>query len=88
MVKSLALGMCLALTLAACASTPRAPAKATAKAIPLGCVGGTGTRLPAKDNQCTGFGSVYTQDDLNRTGATTPGEALRLLDPAITVVGH
>lgn len=88
MFKSLALGVSLALTLAACATTPPAPAKATAKALPPGCVGNTATRIPTKGDQCAGFGSTYTQDDLYRTGATTPAEALRLLDPALTIHGH
>ena len=88
MFKSLAIGMCLALALAACAATPPAPAKTTAKAMPLGCVGSTATRIPVKEGQCAGFGSVYTQQDLYRTGQTEPGPALRMLDPALTVSGH
>ncbi|HYL02739.1 MAG TPA: hypothetical protein VEU54_04915 [Steroidobacteraceae bacterium] len=88
MFKSLAIGMSLALALAACASTPPAPAKTTAKAVPLGCVASTATRIPVKDGQCAGFGSVYTQEDLNRTGQVLPGSALRMLDPALTVTGH
>ena len=88
MLKSLALGVCVALSLAACATTAPSPATTTAKAVPLGCVSTTATRIPAKDDQCAGFGSTYTQDDLYRTGQTTPGQALRMLDPALTVVGH
>jgi hypothetical protein len=30
-------------------------------------------------------GRCYSRTDLERTGAATPGDALRLLDPALTV---
>jgi hypothetical protein len=34
---------------------------------------------------CAGPGHTYSRADIDRTGATTVGEALRLLDPTITV---
>jgi hypothetical protein len=48
------------------------------------CLDGTGTRLPAKSAQCS-TGRSYSHDDITRTGATNPGEALQLLDPSVTV---
>jgi hypothetical protein len=88
MFKSFAIGACLAL-LAGCATTPRAPAKpATAAAtLPAGCVGQTATRIPVKSSECAGFGSTYDQQDIDRTGQTTVGPALQMLDPSVRV-GH
>jgi hypothetical protein len=43
----------------------------------------TGTRITLAEGECANVaGRVYTQDDLQRTGATTPAEALRRLDPS------
>jgi hypothetical protein len=92
MLKELVIGACLVLPLAAC-TTPaptREPAKAAlvAPARTPGCVGDTATRIPVKEHDCAGFGRTYTREDLERTGTADPGQALRLLDPAITVHGH
>jgi hypothetical protein len=84
MMKSVVLGA-LALTLAACATTPVTPGKATTAnaATPPGCVGQTATMIPVKPGTCAGFGSTYTRDDIDKTGQTTLGPALRMLDPSI-----
>lgn len=50
------------------------------------CVRETGSRITKRDgkSRCTGQpGRAYTKDDLDRTGHTSLGEALRALDPAI-----
>ena len=74
-----------ALALGACASTSgNAPAMPLAASQPAGCVSGTGSRIAAPGN-CAGFGHTYTQEDIHRTGTTTVGDALRELDPTITV---
>jgi hypothetical protein len=65
--------------LAACSSSP-APQHGTAQASQPCPV--RATRIP--DHGC-GPGRSYSQADLERTGATTAGGALRLLDPAVTV---
>jgi len=85
MTKSLALGA-LALILAACATAPVSPDKAaTANAKPpAGCVGQTATLIPVKPGTCAGFGATYTRDDIDKTGQTTLGPALRMLDPSIS----
>jgi hypothetical protein len=50
---------------------------------PRNCLRSTGTRIVLRQKQClTSPGRVYTQDDIQRTGAITPGGALRLLDPS------
>jgi hypothetical protein len=33
-------------------------------------------------------GNSYSQQDLQRTGATDVGRALQMLDPSVTVRGH
>jgi phenylalanyl-tRNA synthetase alpha subunit len=90
MLNKLLIGAALALSLAACASTPPSPdaAKSTvARTQPSGCAGTTATSRPDNPQKCAGFGSVYTKDDMDRTGANTLGDALRLLDPTVSVRG-
>ena len=88
MKRSLALTVVAALMLGACATTPPAPdqTKVAANAKPpAGCVGQSATRIPVKDDKtCAGFGSTYSQQDIENTGQSTVGGALPLLDPAIT----
>jgi hypothetical protein len=75
-----------ALALGACASTSgNAPMKPVTASQPAGCVSDTGSRIHAPPGNCAGFGSTYTQEDIERTGKTTVGGALRELDPTITV---
>jgi hypothetical protein len=75
-----------ALALGACASTSgNAPTKPVTASQPAGCVSDTGSRIPAPPGNCAGFGSTYTQEDIEHTGKTTVGGALRELDPTITV---
>ena len=89
MKRSLALTVVAALALGACATTAPSPDPTKTAANdarpPAGCVGQSATRIPVKDDKtCAGFGSTYTQQDINNTGQTTVGGALPLLDPAIT----
>ena len=59
------------------------PPKAEAQA---GCVTSTGSRIPpAHGSKCAAVGRSYGERDIRLTGATTTADALRLLDPAITV---
>ena len=72
-----------AAALAACASTSTtAPAKPVAAQPIAGCVD-SGSRIPQP--ACVGVGRAYSHDDLARTGQTTLGDALALLDPTIRV---
>ena len=88
MRKLLALSGALALLLAACATAPVNPDKATAANArpPAGCVAGTGTLIPPKQGStaCTGFGSTYTRQDIDNTGQFDLARALQMLDPSIT----
>ena len=92
MLKKLLIAACLVLPLAACttrSATREPPTSASlASARTPGCVSDTATRIPVMQADCAGFGRIYTQEDLLRTGAADTGQALRLLDPALTVHGH
>jgi len=75
--------------LAACAATtadvkPKAAAPGAVAQNPA-CLSQTGSRIAGNDANCRAIGRSYSSDDINRTGSTTAGEALRLLDPSITV---
>ena len=76
------------LALAACAANT-ASVKPVAATPALGqnpaCAPQSSSRIDAGPTNCPGFGRSYSSDDITRTGATTTGDALRLLDPAITV---
>jgi hypothetical protein len=89
MINKLLFGACLAAAMAACATTPppKAPPTAAAKATP-GCVPETASRIPPKDSVCAGFGRAWTGEDLQRTGQINVGDALKMIDPSITVQGH
>ena len=91
---------CLA-ALAACASTPPTPgtsaaaspaptaavAAANNERAPVGCVNGTGTRLPVGKGDCTGFGAMYAPQQLNSTGQPYLQNSLQMLDPSVRVSG-
>jgi hypothetical protein len=95
-LKVLLIGLGAMSLLSACATTtPQAPHQSASElaantpAEPRrgpgqGCLT-TGTRISLKDGECANVpGRVYSKDDLDRTGATTVSEALRMLDPAMT----
>jgi hypothetical protein len=66
------------------------PAPDSAKGPPseATCATDTGSHIPRKPGECGAAPSRrYTHDDIDRTGATTAGGALRNLSPALTV-GH
>ena len=85
------IGAGLSLCVAACAGSPSTPAvanssvRAAAKLPPAGCVSQSATRIPLGSTDCAAAGHIWTGNAIKSTGASEPGEALRLLDPAITV---
>jgi hypothetical protein len=89
MLNKLLIGAVLTLALAACASTPSSPGAAKPAVArtqpPPGCVGSTGALPQTNPQQCAGFGSVYTRDDMDRWGVTNVADGLRLLDPSLSV---
>jgi len=61
---------------------PQAPKPA---ARPYLCAPQSDSRLPASDRKCPEFGHSWSSQDIQRTGAPTVGDALRLLDPTLIV---
>jgi hypothetical protein len=77
------------LILTACAAIHPDARPSAAASAPIAqnrdCVSQTASRIPAKDSDCSAFGRSYSSEDIARTGATTADQALRLMDPSITV---
>jgi hypothetical protein len=70
------------LLLVGCTAATVKPQPAAAARNDRACV--TGTRISSSE-PCASAGRVYTDKDIQGTGATTAADALRLLDPSITV---
>ena len=83
------IGVILAgLTLFGCAATSQnLNPQQTASAGPPdpNCLTETGSRIAAVKSNCRSFGRSFSNEDIERTGATSAAEALALLDPSITV---
>src|SRR5580700_9985682 len=77
----------LVLCVACAAGTADVKPKAAASALNQNpaCLTQTGSRIAANDANCSAIGRSYSHDDIDRTGAVTADEALRLMDPSITV---
>jgi hypothetical protein len=55
-------------------------------AAPKTCMHDTGTRIKLAPDECSASaGRSYTKEDVDRTGKTSAGGALRLMDPSITI---
>jgi hypothetical protein len=70
------------LLLTGCTAATVKPQPVAAARNDRACV--TGSRIPSSE-PCSSSGRVYSDQDIENTGATTAAEALRLLDPSITV---
>ena len=77
--------ICLALILAACATSGSPKPEGAPLAQNTQCVPHGATRIAAQDPTYTSVGRCYSRTDIERTGATTAADALPLLDPSITV---
>ncbi|HXP64731.1 MAG TPA: hypothetical protein VN815_04575 [Steroidobacteraceae bacterium] len=75
--------MIAGITLLGCATT-KPPTQAAAANDPS-CLTGTGSRIAPAPGQCRGVGRSYSNQDIDRTGQTSAGNALGLLDSSITV---
>jgi len=77
------------LVLAACAPTTAGVKPNAAVPGPVAdnpaCLSHTASRIPDSAGGCTAVGRSYSSEDIQRTGAVTADEALRLLDPTVTV---
>jgi hypothetical protein len=92
MLRFLVIGACF-VGLAACASTApkhESDAQARAATASLGCTTTeTANRSPPRNTGCSaGDVKSYTGEQLEATGATQAGDALRYLDPEITIIHH
>jgi hypothetical protein len=45
----------------------------------------TGSRISTGPTRCRGVGRSYSNEDIQRTGQTSAGDALGLLDSSVTV---
>jgi hypothetical protein len=70
------------LLLVGCTPATVKPQPAAVARVDRACV--TGSRISSTE-PCASTGRVYSDEDIQNTGAVTTGEALRLLDPSITV---
>ena len=91
MLKTSLIALFLTALAAGCAGNPpSASRQATAHAAtnsgsPVGCVNKTATRLPTSREDCAGFGNSHPADAIRSTGQPQAQEALRMLDPPVTV---
>jgi hypothetical protein len=84
MLKSVLIALAAVGVLGGCAAGPqtRVDSASAAMAHPLTPCLTTGTRIARKPADCAPVtGHVFTKDELDRTGATSTAEALRMLDP-------
>jgi hypothetical protein len=75
--------MIAGMTLLGCATTK--PSKPAAVANDPSCLADTGSRISPAPGKCRGVGRSYSEQDIDRTGQTSAGNALGLLDSSITV---
>ncbi len=86
MIRSLITGILSAGALAACAASPARPAVHTASAIPPGWCSTTGGKpLRPGSTGCDSLTKTYSGKQLEQTGMMHVGDALRMLDPDVTV---
>jgi hypothetical protein len=90
MFKSSTLALCMLgavlCTAVALADDAKPAPQAVKAAAPKTCMHDTGTRIKLAPDECSASaGRSYTKEDVDRTGKTTAGGALRLMDPSITI---
>lgn len=76
-----------AVVLGGCASSTTKPLASAAANNP-NCLTSTGSRIPVTGTDCSATGRSYSNQDLQRTGATSVAGALPLMDPSLTVIQH
>jgi hypothetical protein len=87
MIRSFIIGILSVAALAACATRPSRPTVHTAAVIPPGwCSTADGKALRPGSMDCDSLTKVYSGEQLRETGMTRVGDALRMLDPDISVV--
>jgi hypothetical protein len=61
-----------------------APVPAHKPAPDRACLQQTGTRIPVKSSDCAGYGRDISRREIDQTGASSVGGALKLLGPPMT----
>jgi hypothetical protein len=84
LVAAIAVGLIFGSSAAIGGDAKPKPKSYSAAAENASCLTQTGSRICVK-GKSRGTGRCYTNEDLRRTGATTVGQALPLLDPSIIV---
>ncbi len=72
------------LALAGCTSTSAVKPTAAVADQNFDCRPSTATRIPVSPN-CAAVVRSYSSEDISRTGAPSPQQALPLLDPSVTI---
>jgi hypothetical protein len=84
-----AASMLATLALFGCAATSQnlnsKPPATAAAAKDSSCLTQTGSKIVSDKPNCMAFGRSYSSQDIDRTGATSAGNALAIMDPSITV---
>jgi hypothetical protein len=83
-VAAIAVGLIFVSSAAIGSDAKPKPQSYSAAAENASCLTQTGSRICVK-GKSRGTGRYYTSEDMRRTGATTVGRALALLDPSIIV---
>jgi len=78
----------LALSLAACSTTPSRTPSRTASTVPPGwCSTADGKVLRPGSSGCNSLTRTYSGEQMRATGMTNAARALQMLDPSITAHG-
>jgi uncharacterized lipoprotein len=90
MLRAIVIGACLIATLAACVtdngqSRKRSSATAADTSVTGACLTDSGPRPPLSQAQCPAHGRSYSGKELQQTGEVNVGEALRMLDPSVSI---
>ena len=68
------------------APQPRPDTRAAAATTAQPCSQPTASRIPTKPDECSATpGRTYSEEDVQRTGQQNVGDALRMLDPSVSV---
>jgi hypothetical protein len=74
-----------AVIIAACSTAPSKPPTASADAANPNCPTATGSAIPSTAGNCSTAGHSYSNEDIQRTGATSLAGALSTMSPSLQV---
>jgi len=87
MIRTLLICAVVSASAMGCSATPQPrPDARIATASPRPCSMASASRVPISSEECSAApGRTYSQEDVQRTGQTNVADALRMLDPSVTV---